>query len=124
MWARCLAILMTVAAAVAGLSACGGDDELTAAQRTAYERILEYEKRAPEILVGGQPRQQAAARALRENVKTLKGAGLGEEADAALDTIASTPHKIDNPDRPEPGRAARRQEALATLKDAVAGRVD
>jgi hypothetical protein len=122
---RQLAIVVAVALGPALIAACGGAERLSAAEKAAYDRIVRYETRAAEILVRGQAYQQAAARRLRENVRVLKGADLGEDADAALETIAATPLKVDNPDRPADARRVRRvKEAVATLREAVEGRLD
>ena len=121
---RQLASVVAVALGPALIAACGGAEKFSPAEKAAYERIMRYETRAGEILVRGQAYQQAAARELRENVRVLKGADLDEDADAALDTIAATPHEVDNPDRPADTRRARRvKEAVATLREAVEGRL-
>jgi hypothetical protein len=122
---RQLASVVAVALAPALITACGGAEKLSPAEKAAYDQIMAYETRADEILVRGQPYQQAAARQLRENVRVLKGADLDEDADAALDTIAATPHEVENPDRPaDPRRARKVKEAVATLREAVAGRLE
>jgi hypothetical protein len=42
-----------------------------------------------------------------------------------LDTIAATPHEVENPDRlADPRRARKVKEAVATLREAVAGRLE
>ena len=107
------------------MAGCGGADKVSAAEKAAYDQIMRYETGAGEILVRGQPFQQAAARRLRENVRVLKHADLGKDANAALDTIAANPHEVDNPDRPADARRGRRlKEAVATLREAVEGRLE
>lgn len=122
---RQLVCVTAVAVAPALIGACGGAEKVSGAEKAAYDQIMRYETSAGEILVRGQPYQQAAARRLRENVRVLKRADLGEDAKAALDTIAATPHEVDDPDRPaDPRRARRLKEAVATLREAVEGRLE
>jgi hypothetical protein len=117
--------VVAIVVAPALIAACGDAEKVSAAEKAAYGQIMRYETSAGEILVKGQPFQQAAARRLRENVRVLKRAGLGKEANAALDTIAANPHEVDNPDRPADARRSRRlKEAVATLREAVEGRLE
>lgn len=107
---------------------CGSESEsepLTQRQETAYRQIVSYEEHPGRIALRSHPYQQAAAQQMRKNVRILRAADLGDKADEALSTLAALPISGPTPpDRVKPDRVRKRKQALATLKSAVADRLD
>ena len=100
--------------------ACGSAD-LTAEQRDAYRQVLAYRTDPEAVETRSAGYQQAAAEKFERNVRTLQGADLGDEQQAALRTLSTCTLEVtEDAEQTDAGCA----DALAAVRSAVEQRLD